>query len=173
LVPLFTASLPPSLAIEVDARAALFTAALSIAIGLVFGAIAAYRPGNRVAASLGGATRSTMSAAVTRTRNALVVAQVALAVVLLSAAGLMLNTIVKLSRVNPGFAADHVLTFRVSLTGQRYAAAPARVGFVSDVLDRLRTVPGVQATAVSSVVPFGGLRNATVIEIEGRPEPPG
>jgi len=173
LVPLFAASLPRSLAIAVDARAALFTAALSIVIGIVFGAIAAYRPGNGVAASLAGATRSTTSAAVARTRNLLVVAQVALAVVLLSAAGLMLNTIARLSRVNPGFAADHVLTFRVALPGQRYATAPARVGFVSDVLDRLRAVPGVRDAAVSSVVPFGGLRNATVVEIEGRAEPPG
>jgi predicted permease len=85
----------------------------------------------------------------------------------------MLNTIVRLSRVHPGFAADHVLTFRVALLGQRYATEAARVGFVSDVLEQFRAVPGVRAAAVSSVVPFGGLRNATVIEIEGRTEPQG
>ena len=173
LVPLFAASLPPSVAIEVDARAALFTAGLAIAIGIIFGGIAAYRPGSGIAESLGGATRSTMSASVARTRNVLVVGQIALAVVLLSAAGLMLNTIVRLSRVNPGFAADHVLTFRVTLLGQRYSTPPARVEFVADVLERLTANPGVRGAAVSSVVPFGGVRNANVIEIEGRTEPRG
>jgi putative ABC transport system permease protein len=173
LVPLFAASLPPSLAIGVDARAALFTAGLAIAIGVVFGAVAAYRPGDRVVEALAGATRSTSSMSVGRTRNVLVVAQVALAVMLLSAAGLMLNTIDRLARVNPGFAPDHVLTFRIALAGQRYATAQARAGFVSDVLQRLTGVPGVRSAAVSSVVPFGGQRNATVIEIEGRQEAPG
>ena len=61
-----------------------------------------------------------------RARNALVIAQVALAVVLLSAAGLMLNSVVKLSRVHPGFDADHLLTFRLALTGSNYARAVAR-----------------------------------------------
>jgi len=173
LVPLFSASLPPSLAVDVDARAALFTAGLAIAIGVVFGVIAAHRPGDRVADSLAGATRSTASASAGRTRNVLVVAQVALAVVLLSAAGLMLNTLGRLSRVNPGFAADHVLTFRVALLGQRYATAPARAGFVADVLQRFAAVPGVRSAAVSSVMPFGGQRNATVVEVEGRQEAPG
>jgi len=173
LVPLFAASLPPSLAIDVDARAALFTAVLALAIGVVFGAVAAYRPGDHVVESLAGTTRSTASRSVGRTRNGLVVAQVALAVVLLSAAGLMLNTIARLSRVNPGFAADHVLTFRVALLGQRYATAPARVGFVSDVVQRLAAVPGVQSAAVASVVPFGGIRSATVVLVEGRQEPEG
>jgi predicted permease len=100
----------------------------------------------------------------------LVVAQIALAVVLLSAAGLMVSTTVRLSRVNPGFAADHVLTFRIALLGQRYSTAPARVAFVSDVLERCAAIPGVRAAAISSVVPFGGVRNANVVEIEGRPE---
>ena len=173
LVPLFAASLPPSLAIDVDARAALFTAGLAMVIGVLFGAVAAYRPGHRLVESLAGASRSSASSSAGRTRNALVVAQVALAVILLSAAGLMLNTFGRLSRVNPGFAADHVLTFRVALLGERYAAAPPRVGFVSDMLARLAAVPGVRSAAVTSVVPFGGVRNATVIEVEGRQEAAG
>jgi len=173
LVPLFSASLPPTLDVDVDARAALFTAALAIVIGVVFGAIAAYRPDDAVAESLGGAGRSSASASAGRTRNILVVAQVALAVVLLSAAGLMLNTIGKLSRVNPGFAADHVLTFRLALPTQRYAAPEARTAFTADLVQRLATLPGVRAAGVSSVVPFGGIRNATVVEIEGHAEQPG
>ena len=168
LIPLFATSLPRSLSIDIDARAALFTAGLSVAIGVVFGALAAYRPGGRLAESLAGAARSTAAASTSRRRNVLVVAQVALAVVLLSAAGLMLNSVARLSRVKPGFDADHVLTFRVALTGTRYAAAPARATFVTDLIDRLTATGGVQAAGIVSVVPFGGVRNANAVQIEGR-----
>ncbi|HJZ71167.1 MAG TPA: ABC transporter permease [Vicinamibacterales bacterium] len=173
VVPLFAASLPSSLAIAIDARATLVTVASSIAIGVVSGAVASYRPGSIGIAALGAGARSTTSRASGRTRQVLVAAQVALAVVLLSAAGLMLNSIVKLSRVNPGFAADHLLTFRLSLIGDRYASAPSRAGFVSDLLARLTVLSGVRSASVISVVPFAGVRNASVIQIEGRVEPQG
>ena len=168
MVPLFEASLPRSLSIEIDARAALFTAGLSVAIGVAFGALAAYRPGGRLAGPLAGAARSTAAASTSRRRNVLVVAQVALAVVLLSAAGLMLNSVARLSRVKPGFDADRVLTFRLALTGARYAAAPARAASVADLVDRLAGAAGVQSAGVVSVVPFGGTRNANAVQIEGR-----
>src|SRR5204863_7989093 len=86
LMPLFAESLPPSLSIDVDGRAALFTAGLTAAIAGVFGVVAAHRPGDRLAESLGSATRSITATG--RSRSALLVAQIALAVVLLSAAGL-------------------------------------------------------------------------------------
>ena len=76
-------------------RAALFTAGLAGVIGVAFGAVAAYRPGRRLADALGASTRSTASASAGRGRGALVVAQVALAVVLLSAAGLLLSSVVE------------------------------------------------------------------------------
>jgi len=168
IVPLFASALPHALSIAVDARAAAFTAGLSVAIGAAFGALAAYRPADGLAASLAGAARSTASASAGRRRNALVVAQVALAMVLLSAAGLMLNSVVRLSRVKPGFDADRVLTFRLALTGARYEVAPARTSFVSDLVARLEAAPGIQAAGVVSVVPFGGMRNANAVQIEGR-----
>ena len=173
LVALFAASVPSSITVTVDGRVAVFTSVLAVVIGVVFGSFAACRRGDDVAGSLAGAVRSTASASAGRTRNVLVVAQIALAVVLLSAAGLMLNTIGKLARVNPGFAADHVLTFRVALAGQRYNTPAARVAFVSDLLERLSGVPGVRRAGIASVVPFGGFRNATVIQVEGRAEPTG
>jgi hypothetical protein len=100
-----------------------------------------------------------------------VVAQVALAVVLLSAAGLMLNSVVKLSRVRPGFDADHLLTFRVALNG-----ANCRGAFTNllrlDLLARLQTTPGVQRGGlVDRPVRRAARRNG--IEIEGRPATPG
>ena len=122
---------------------------------------------------LKASARSIAAGGAGRTRNALVIAQVALAVVLLSAAGLMLTSVVKLSRVNPGFASDHLLTFRLALTGARYAERPARVGFGSEALQRLEALPGVRGASIVSAIPFGGTRGATGVEIEGRPRQPG
>jgi len=119
------------------------------------------------------ASGRTISGSSGRARGALVIAQVALAVVLLSAAGLMLNSVVKLSRVRPGFDADHLLTFKVALTGSNYDAAASRVALASGLLERLGAIPGVRHAAISTVVPFGGTRNGNAFTIEGRPRKPG
>ena len=127
LLPLFAGSLPPSVAVDVDARVALFTAAMHGRLGLVFGVVvAAQRP----ARSLGDALKTAPAEPRRRPRDArrtaLVVAQVALAVVLLSAAGLMLTASCKLSRVGPGFDAEHVLTFKARADADRTTRRPRR-----------------------------------------------
>jgi predicted permease len=173
VLPLFAGSLPAAIPIAIDSRVAVFTAAISGVLGVLFGiVVAVHRPDGRLVDLLKSSSR-TIAGSAGRARGALVVAQVALAVVLLSAAGLMLHSVVKLSRVRPGFDADHLLTFRVALTGSNYSAAPSRIAFVSDLLARLQTTPGVQRVAVSSIVPFGGQRGANGIEVEGRPAVPG
>jgi len=170
LLPLFGGSLPASLSIDVDARVMFFTAALTAALGVVFGAVvAAHKPGRLAEALKSAARTSTPAGTVARTRSMLVVVQVALAVVLLSAAGLMLMSVAKLSRVSPGFDADRVLTFRLAMTGSNYASASARTTLVSDLLQRLTSAPGVRDAAVTSTIPFGGTRGANGVEIEGRP----
>ncbi|MCU1383844.1 MAG: hypothetical protein JWL71_2541 [Acidobacteria bacterium] len=173
VLPLFDGSLPASLSIDIGARVAVFTAALSAILGVLFGVIVAlHGPDGRIVDVLKSSGR-TIAGTPGRARGALVVAQVALAVVLLSAAGLMLNSVVKLSRVRPGFDADHLLTFKVALTGANYAAAPSRITFISDLLARLQAMPGVRRAAVGSLIPFGGQRGANGIEVEGRPAAPG
>ena len=174
LIPLLGTALPRSLAVGIDARVALVSAGLACVLGLVFGAIVAvHRPNARLLESLKASARTTAAGGAGRTRNALVVAQVALAVVLLSAAGLMLTSVVKLSRVNPGFATDHLLTFRMALTGSDYAQQPSRLAFADDVLQRLAALPGVRSASIVSAIPFGGSRGANAVEIEGRPRQPG
>jgi putative ABC transport system permease protein len=169
LLPLFAGMLPASAAVDVDGRAALFTAAVTVLLGLAFGVVAAaHRPESRLVDSLHSSAR-TAGGTASRSRGALVVAQVALAVVLLCAAGLILNSVVHLSRVSPGFDADHVLTMRVALTGADYAAAPRRTAFADNVLERLRAAPGIRTAALTSAIPFGGTRGANGVEIEGRP----
>jgi putative ABC transport system permease protein len=168
LMPLFAGMLPASETVDIDGRAALFTAGITVLLALVFGVVvAAHRPESRLVDSLSSSAR-TASGRASRSRGVLVVAQVALAVVLLCAAGLMLNSVVRLSRVSPGFDADRVLTLRVALTGANYAAAPKRVAFAGDLLERLTTTPGIRSAALTSAIPFGGTRGANGVEIEGR-----
>jgi len=80
---------------------------------------------------------------------------------------------VKLSRVNPGFDVDRLLTFNVALTDARYAAPGVRTAFVSDFLGRLTAAPFIERAAVTSILPFSGRRGANSIEIEGHPAQPG
>jgi putative ABC transport system permease protein len=172
LLPLLGANLPQSLSIAVDARAALFTAGIAAVAGLVFGVVvAAHRPG-RLADALRSGTRTTAGAHVARTRNALVVGQVALAVILLSAAGLMLSSVAKLARVRPGFDTDRIATFKIAMTGSRYAPDAARIAYAGELVERLSATPGVQGAALTSIIPFGGTRGANGVEIEGRPRQP-
>src|SRR5262249_13198926 len=126
LLPLVGASLPRTASIALDGRAAVFTCGVSTVLGIVFGAgVAAHGPG-RLPEALKGAARTTTPAGhVARTRSLLVVGQVTLAVVLLSAAGLMMTSVGRLSHVSPGFDAAHLLTFRIAITGSNYAA-PSR-----------------------------------------------
>ena len=172
MVPLLGTALPKSLAVSVDTRVALFTAGVSGVLGVLFGVIvAAHRSGSNLTAAL-KATARTIPAPTGRLRGALVVVQVALAVVLLSAAGLMLSSVVKLSHVDAGFNPARLLTFRVALTTQNYAALPSRVGFGSEVLQRLQGLAGVRNAALISSIPLGGTRGANGVEIEGRPPNP-
>jgi putative ABC transport system permease protein len=173
LLVFFADMLPASVSAGIDARAALFTAAIAGILGLVLGGVvASHRDEARLVDYLQSSARATGGRA-GRSRGVLVVAQVALAVVLLCAAGLMLNSVVRLARVNPGFDADRVLTMRVALTGANYAAAPARAAFADDLLQRLRTTRGIRAAALTSAIPFGGTRGANGVEIEGRPSTDG
>jgi putative ABC transport system permease protein len=173
VLPLFAGSLPAAIPIDIDARVALFTASISAVLGLLFGiVVSSHRPGGRLVDLLKASGR-TIAGSAGRARNGLVIAQVALAVVLLSAAGLMLNSVVKLSHVRPGFDADHLLTFKIALSGTNYGAAPTRVAFTSDLMARLQAMPGVRHAALSSIVPFGGQRGANGFEIEGQPAAPG
>jgi hypothetical protein len=126
LLPLFAGTLPQTVTVAVDGaspsspprlreRSASSSAPWSRRSGRAIG----------LSESLKTSGRTTTARRATRVRTTLVVAQVALAVVLLSAAGLMLNSVMKLSRVGTGFAADHVLTTRIALSGSNYAPAAA------------------------------------------------
>jgi predicted permease len=106
-------------------------------------------------------------------RRSLVVAQVALAFVLLIGAGLLLASFQRLLGVDPGFVAENVLTGRVSPPPTRYADDKALRGYTDRVLARLRTLPGVEAAGGSSYLPFSWDGSSTVIIPEGYVLKPG
>src|SRR5207245_277949 len=123
--------------------------------------------------SLRSGSRSSSSREVTRTRNALVVSQVALAVILLAGSGVMVRSFVRLSHVHPGFVPDRVLTFRLALPAASYRTADGNAAFVRDLVNRLGELPDVVAAAVNTRIPFGHSRGANGVAIEGRPVAPG
>lgn len=105
-----------------------------------------------------------------RGRRALVIAEVSLSIVLLIGAGLLIVSLIRLQRVDPGFRPDHVYTATVSLPTSRYHS-PQRVGFVRQLTDRISGLPGVQAVAVGTGIPMGGTGWGKYFSIDGRPTP--
>ncbi|HSM60999.1 MAG TPA: ABC transporter permease, partial [Longimicrobiales bacterium] len=149
--------IPRADGIRLDAAVMAFTAAVAVATGLIFGLAPLLNTTlARVGASLSeGGARSTHGGAGARVRKMLVVAEVALAVVLLTGSGLMLRSLSALQRVDLGFPPDDLLTFEISLPNSVYPDPDDVVGFYGNLLDRVRALPGVVgATAMSGLPPL-------------------
>ena len=102
-------------------------------------------------------------------RDALVVAQIALAVVLVAVSGLMTRSFLRLSEVRPGFDADHVVTSRVLLPYARYGGAASRLDFFEALAREARAIPGARDVALTDWVPLSGDRHDMAIEVEDDP----
>ena len=107
-----------------------------------------------------------------RLRQAFVISEIALAVVLLVGAGLMLRSFDSLQRVNPGYTTNNVLTMRLQLPGATYRDDAQRIRFFREAIARIQEVPGVQAAGAISYLPLSGLGAGTGFTIEGQPPPP-
>jgi predicted permease len=104
-----------------------------------------------------------------RVRDALVVSQIALAVVLVASAGLMTRSFLRLSEVRPGFDAAHVVTSRVLLPYASYGTAASRLNFFEALVRQTAAIPGTDDVALTDWVPLSGDRHDTAIEVEGDP----
>jgi len=169
--------LPPDLVPALDRHTCLAAAGLSLALGLLLALPAAWQTlrGN-LATSLALESRGrTTTRAVHRLRHGLIVAQIALAFVLLAGCGLLGLSFIRVMAVDPGFRQDNVLTGMITLPWVRYQDAEQRVTFVARLLAELRALPGVIAVGTSMRVPFAGIDgdDFTPIEIEGRSLAPG
>jgi putative ABC transport system permease protein len=107
-----------------------------------------------------------------RLRGALVVAEMALALILLIGSGLLIKSFVLLQRVNPGFNPNNLITLRLFLNKTNYPTPAHILNFYAQLLDRMRAVPGTQSVAAISTLPLSGNNTDTSFLIEGRPSPP-
>jgi putative ABC transport system permease protein len=173
LVALGPADLPRLGEIRADGRVFGFALVLSVLTGVVFGlapALKASRPELHETLKEGG-RGATAGGASRRLRGLLIVSQTALALMLLVSAGLLLKSLVRLLEVDPGFNPRHVLTLRVNLPAAKYAGSAPRVAFVSQALERVRAVPGVEGAAFVGPMPFSHSEVFGDFRIVGRPEP--
>jgi putative ABC transport system permease protein len=173
LATLIPTGIAPMTGTGVDGRVLLFTLAISLATGIVFGIIPASRVSQfQLAHSLKqGGGRSGVGSGGHRLRDALVISEVALAIVLLAGAALMIRSLENLYHLDSGFRADHVLVMRTPLPRQKYEAFAARAAFYEQVLERVEGLPGVVAAGYTTWVPLTNAGGATGITIEGKPEP--
>ena len=160
-------------AITVDARVLIFTFLVSLLTGLVFGLAPATQASNfnlNETLKEGGRDSATGSRG-HRIRGLLVVAEVAVALVLLIGAGLLINSFLRLRHVDPGFHTDHLLTMQIALPTQKYPDQARRSAFYTELLRRVESLPGVKSAAVTTNLPLYRQGNSIGITIEGRPEP--
>jgi putative ABC transport system permease protein len=175
LAALLAGELPRAIAPRLDPAVLLFTAAVAVVTTAVFGAIPAIPVlrGRLAPALQEDGTRGSAGRRTAATRTLLAASELALAVVLLVGAGLLLRSFVAVTRVDPGFSADHVMTAQMTLPATRYADAPSRLAFWTTLVARARALPGVGAAGLVSTLPFGGQTSAGTYTIVGRPVPAG
>jgi predicted permease len=151
-------TLPRGFAVGLDPTVFIFTLACSLLTGLAFGAIPAWSAsrGDAAAALKEAGTRGSAGKRTTLLRAALVVGEIALAVMLLSTAGLLVRSFERLQQENPGFSPGGVITARLDLPEAKYDQPAKRIAFVDATLVRLRSLPGVTQAGLTNVLPFTG-----------------
>ncbi|MGA8220436.1 MAG: ABC transporter permease [Candidatus Acidiferrales bacterium] len=164
-------SLPRLDEVSLDSRVLIFSLGLSVLTGIVFGlAPALQTAAGGLEAALRAATRgSTGGTRAGRLRAAAVIAEVAVALVLVCGSGLLIKSFGKLMQVSPGFDPHHVMTFSLSLPQTTYPQRPQQAGFFRRLVEAVETVPGVQSAAVTSFLPIGGGTRFAYFCPEGTP----
>ncbi|HEU5409457.1 MAG TPA: ABC transporter permease [Candidatus Acidoferrales bacterium] len=148
-----------------DVRVLLFAFAVTLLTGILFGlapALSAMRE-NLVESLKEGGHRAGSNLATQKMRNTFLVAQIALALVLVVAAGLLTRTLYHLLAVNPGFRAERSLTFALSLPATKYSGQSRIVSLYQAALQKLRAIPGVQAAGVTEMLPLDGATESTAV----------
>jgi putative ABC transport system permease protein len=155
--------------VGVDRTVLAFAALLSLATGIVFGLVpAAHAARDQFTDALKQGGRGHMGDGGGRARRLLIVAELALALVLLVGGGLLLRTFIALQRADLGFNPNNVVAGFVLPPGAVYKKDPERLAFYDAILARAAALPGVKYAALSSVIPLGG-DSDTDFQIEGRP----
>ena len=164
----------PAEGVQLDLRVLCFTAMIAIATAVLFGMLPAFqasriRPNEQLKEGGRGGMEAVNRG---RTRRALVVTELALAVVLLAGSGLLIRSLSRLMAIDPGFQPKGVLTARIDLPNTKYATDAKRDQFFAQLLENVRQLPGVRSASADAFLPFAGIIAATGAEVEGRPPLP-
>ncbi len=171
--------IPPEIALSavlsIDAKVLLYTFAISVLTALIFGivpSIQATRTDLNESLKAGGA-RSGSGAGATKFRSAMVVVEMAFALILLVGAGLLIQTIYRLQNLDLGFQSKNIVRLRTVLPESKYDTHPKKVQFYDEVLTRIKTMPGVVSAGYSTSVPLDWKGGTSGYRWEGRPPQPG
>ncbi|MBZ5591580.1 MAG: ABC transporter permease [Acidobacteriia bacterium] len=174
LLSITPADIPRMEGLGIDGRVLAFTALISVVTGLLFGVAPALQmSGSRLNETLKESGRgSSATAASRRFRGALVVGEVALALVLLAGAGLLMKSFLRLAQVDPGFHAHSALTMDITLPGFKYPSDQKKAAFFQQVLNRVTALPGVEIVGAISRLPLGNsAEEMDAFTIEGKALP--
>ena len=164
----------PGASVQLDYKVFGFALLCSVVTGVLFGTVPAWFA-SRADLNLAlrdNARGSTAGRSQHRLRHTLIIGEVAFAMVLLAAAGLFLRGLQRFINSDPGWQVDGLLTAQMSLRGEKYATDKERVTFLTELENRLHTLPGVQHVAISGSNPVFGFNSSSSFVVEGRPEPP-
>ncbi|MGA9981559.1 MAG: ABC transporter permease [Candidatus Sulfotelmatobacter sp.] len=165
--------LPSSTEVGLDSKVLIFTAVISVVTGIVAGVLPALRltRSDVNQALKQGLGRTDADSGSHRMRSVLVVSEVALSLMLLVGAGLMIRSFQNLQNVNPGFDSHQVLTMNAMVSRAKFSSPDQAIHFFDRVLQRVRSLPGVESVAVIDALPLSGGSHQP-IAIEGRPVVP-
>jgi putative ABC transport system permease protein len=160
--------------VQLDGTVLLFVLAASIATALVFGLMPALQASRTDAGeSLKDEGRGSSGGRAGRVRQALVVAEIALSLVLLAGAGLLVRSLMRLQQVDPGFVAERAAGIEFMLPKARYPDAASYTAFYNRMVDELHGIPGAVASGVTTTLPLSGSNIGVGIRIPGQPSDPG
>jgi putative ABC transport system permease protein len=159
--------------VRIDGTVILFTVVVALITGVIFGLVPAFTVTRGLSGSLKESGRGAVTTrGGTRIRGVLVVAELALAVMLLAGAGLLMRSFMKLQAVDPGFKPEQALTFELTLPDARYEEDAPRIAFYDRLLPRLRSLPGVRGASAVMGLPLSGLDFIISFAVAGRPPVP-
>ena len=164
----------PGAEVKLDLKVFAFAFGCSLLTGLLFGTVPAWLASR---ADINQAIRENSRGATTgrsqhRLRHVLIIGEVAFAMILLAAAGLFLRGLQKFINSDPGWSVDGLVTANMTLRGERYEKDAQRVAFLSELENRLKTLPGVREVGIGISQPVYGFNSSSSFVVEGRPEPP-
>ena len=157
---------------RIDGQVLVFTTAVAVATGLLFGvvpAIQSARPNLNETLRDAGARGTSAGRARQRLRSSLVVGEMALSLVLLVGAALLVRSFLGLQNVNPGFDPSQLLTMRVTLSGPQYDSSYKRFAFWDRLLADLNARPGIESASITNNIPLGGGNNNSFFVVENQP----